>query len=119
LLTRTTATFKPTDAFQIFLTHSYLSKRAANRNNVWYMPGFNTVDFGASYEFGENFKLQANVNNVFNQFGILSWARGGGFFNSLGRQGLTKADVAANPNQLFSVVPAQPRSFWLTATTKL
>jgi iron complex outermembrane recepter protein len=118
LLTRTTATFKPTDAFQIFLTHSYLGKRAANRNNAWYMPGFHTVDFGASYEFGENFKLQANVNNVFNQFGVLSWARGGGFFNSLDRQGLTKADVAANPNQLFSVVPAQPRSFWLTATAK-
>jgi iron complex outermembrane recepter protein len=118
LLTRTTATFKPSEAFRIFLTHNYLGKRAANRNNAWYMPGFHTVDFGASFEFGEHFKLQANVNNAFNQFGILSWARGGGFFNSLDRQGLTKADVAANPNQLFSVVPAQPRSFWITATAK-
>jgi iron complex outermembrane recepter protein len=117
-MSRTTATFKPSEAFQIFLTHNYLGKRAANRNNAWYMPGFHTVDFGASFEFGGRFKLQANVNNVFNQFGILSWARGGGFFNSLDRQGLTKADVAANPNQLFSVVPAQPRSFWLTATAK-
>jgi iron complex outermembrane recepter protein len=118
LMSRTTATFKPTEAFQIFLTHNYLGKRAANRNNAWYLPGFHTVDFGASYEFGAHFKLQANVNNVFNQFGILSWARGGGFFNSLDRQGLTKADVAAAPNQLFSVVPAQPRSFWITATAK-
>jgi iron complex outermembrane recepter protein len=82
------------------------------------MPGFHTVDIGASYEFSGNFKLQANVNNAFNQFGVLSWARSGGFFNSLDRQGLTKADVAANPNQLFSVIPAQPRSFWLTATAK-
>jgi iron complex outermembrane recepter protein len=118
LMTRTTFTFKPTESFQIFATHSYLGKRAANRNNAWYMPGFHTVDLGASFEFTENLKLQANVNNVFNQFGILSWARGGGFFNSLDRQGLTKADVAAAPNQLFSVVPAQPRSFWVTATAK-
>jgi iron complex outermembrane recepter protein len=118
LMTRTTATFKPSDAFQIFVTHSYLGKRAANRNNAFYLPGFHTVDFGASYEFGEHFKLQANVNNVFNQFGVMSWARGGGFFGALDRQGLTKAEVAANPNALYSVVPAQPRSFWLTATAK-
>jgi iron complex outermembrane recepter protein len=118
LLARTTATFKPSDAFQIFVTHNYLGKRAANRNNAWYMPGFHTVDLGASFEVGEHFKLQANINNVFNQFGVLSWARGGGFFNSLDRQGLTKADVAANPNQLFSVVPTQSRSFWLTGTVK-
>jgi iron complex outermembrane recepter protein len=117
-MSRTTATFKPSEAFQIFATHNYLGKRAANRNNAWYLPGFHTVDFGASFEIGTHFKLQANVNNAFNQFGVLSWARGGGFFNSLDRQGLTKADVAANPNQLFSVVPAQPRSFWLSVTAK-
>jgi iron complex outermembrane recepter protein len=118
LMTRTTATFKPVEAAQIFLTHNYLGKRAANRNNAWYMPAFHTVDFGASYQFGEYFKLQGNVNNVFNQFGVMSWARGGGFFNSLDRQGLTKAAVTAAPNQLFSVIPAQPRSFWLTGTVK-
>jgi iron complex outermembrane recepter protein len=118
LMSRTTATFSPTESFQIFATHSYLGKRAANRNNAWYMPGFHTFDLGASYDFTENFKLQANVNNVFNQFGVLSWARGGGFFNSLDRQGLTKAAVAAAPNQLFSIIPAQPRSFWVTATAK-
>jgi iron complex outermembrane recepter protein len=115
---RTTATFNPTDAFAIFATHSYLGKRAANRNNAWYMPGFHTVDLGASYEFTKNFKLQANVNNVFNSFGVLSWARAGGFFQSLDRQGFTAADIATNPTQLFSVIPSPPRSFWITATAK-
>lgn len=117
-MARTTASFKPTEAMELFLTHNYLGKRAANRNNAWYLPGFHTVDFGASYEFGEAFKLQANVNNVFNQFGIMSWARSGGFLASLDRQALTAADIAANPNQYFSVVPAQPRSFFLTGTAK-
>ncbi|MEY4502201.1 MAG: hypothetical protein RIS52_2091 [Pseudomonadota bacterium] len=117
-MSRTTLTFKPVEPMQIFITHSYLGKRAANRNNAWYLPGFHTVDLGASYEFGGHFKLQANVNNVFNQFGIMSWARSGGFLASLDRQGLTKADVAGNPGQSFSVVPAQPRSFWITGVVK-
>lgn len=117
-MTRSTLTANATDALHIFITHSYLGKRAANRNNAWYMPGFHTVDIGAAYDISENFKLQANVNNVFNSFGVLSWARGGGLFNSLDRQGLTRNDIAANPGQLFSVLPAQPRSFWVTATAK-
>jgi iron complex outermembrane recepter protein len=118
LMTRTTATIDPTESVSIFVTHNYLGKRAANRNNAWYLPGFHTFDLGASVEFGENFKIQANVNNVFNQFGIMSWARAGGFLASLDRQGLTAASVAANPNQSFSIVPSQPRSFWITATAK-
>ena len=120
LLTRTTATLTPTESVSLFLTHNYTGKRAANRNNAWYMPGFHTFDFGASVTFGaeQRFKIQANVNNLFNQTGILSWARAGGFFNSLDRQGLTKAGIAANPNQLLSVISTQPRSFWLTGTMK-
>lgn len=120
ILTRTTATFSPVGTLQFFVTHSYTGKRAANRANAWYLPGFHQFDMGASVEFGPSrrFKLQANVNNVFNQFGIMSWARSGGFLSSLDRQGLTKADVAANPNQLLNIVPIQPRSFWLTGSVK-
>lgn len=117
-MSRTTLTWHPVDAIQAFVTHSYTGKRAANRANAFYMPGFSTFDLGASYEFGGRFKLQANVNNVFNQFGVMSWARTGGFFNSLDRQGLTKAAVTSNPGGLLEVVPIQPRSFWLTATVK-
>lgn len=120
ILTRTTATLTPMESLSLFVTHSYTGKRAANRANAWYMPGFHTFDFGAAYEFGaeKRFKLQANVNNVFNQFGVMSWARAGGFLNSLDRQGLTKAAVDANPNQLLSIIAIQPRSFWLTGTVK-
>jgi iron complex outermembrane recepter protein len=118
LMTRSTLTLKPSDAAQVFLTHSYLGKRAANRENAFYLPGYHTFDLGASYEFGETFKLQVNVNNVFNQYGVMSWARSGGFLTSLDRQGLTKAAVAANPNDLLFVVPIQPRSFWVTGTVK-
>jgi outer membrane receptor protein involved in Fe transport len=120
ILTRTTFTLTPTESVSLFLTHNYTGKRAANRNNAWYLPGFHTVDLGASVSFGQDgrFKLQANVNNVLNQVGVLSWARTGGFFNSLDRQGLTKADVTGNPNQLLNIISIQPRSFWLTGTVK-
>lgn len=120
ILTRTTATLTPAESVQVFLTHNYTGKRAANRENAWYMPGFHTFDMGASFEFGPDrrFRLQANVNNLFNQFGIMSWARAGGFLSSLDRQGLTKAAVQANPNQLLNIVPVPPRSFWLTGTVK-
>lgn len=119
-LARTTATLTPMAGLEVFLTHSFTGKRAANRANAWYLPGFHTVDFGTSYSFGQDgrFKIQANVNNVFNQFGIMSWARSGGFLSSLDRQGLTRADVQANPNQLLNIVPVQPRSFWITGTVK-
>jgi iron complex outermembrane recepter protein len=118
LMTRSTLTLTPTPAATVFMTHSYMGKRAANRENAFYLPSYHTFDLGASYEFGEHFKLQASVNNVFNQYGVMSWARSGGFLNSLDRQGLTAATVAANPNSLMFVVPIQPRSFWVTGTVK-
>jgi iron complex outermembrane recepter protein len=93
-----------------------VGKRAANRANAWYMPSYQTFDLGASYELSDNIRLQANVNNLFNNFGVMSWARAGGFFDSLDRQGLSAASVQSNPDQLFYIVPIQPRSFWLTAT---
>ncbi len=117
-LARSTLTFDPLESLSVFLTHSFVGKRAANRANAWYMPSYNTFDLGASFEISENFRLQANVNNLFNNFGVMSWARAGGFFDSLDRQGLTPASVQANPNQLFYIVPIQPRSFFVTATVE-
>ncbi len=116
IIVRSTGTWSPTEALSIFATYSYLGDRPANNYNAWTLPGFSTVDLGGSYQINERFRIQANVNNVFNEEGVLSWAKSGGFLASLDRQALTKADVSANPDQLFSVVTSQPRSFWLTAS---
>lgn len=116
LLARSTLTYTPVESASLFLTHNYVGKRAANRANAWYMPSYQTFDLGGSYQLNDNIRLQANVNNLFNNFGVMSWARAGGFFDSLDRQGLSAASVQNNPNQLFYIVPIQPRSFWLTAT---
>ncbi|QJU58301.1 TonB-dependent receptor [Sphingomonas sp. AP4-R1] len=118
IIVRSTATYTPKEGLSLFATYSYLGKRAANRNNAFYLPGFSTVDAGISYDVTSRFNIQFNVNNVFNNYGILSWAKGGGFTEALNRQNLTKADVAANPNQLIAVIPSPPRAFFLTGSYK-
>ncbi|RYF46619.1 MAG: TonB-dependent receptor, partial [Cytophagaceae bacterium] len=118
LIVRTTGTYTPVESVQIFGTYSYLGKRAANQANAWYLPGFSTVDLGASWNINDRFKIQFNVNNVLNNDGVYSWARSGGLLTSLQRQTLTKADIATDPNQLFYVIPQQPRSFFLVGSVK-
>lgn len=116
IIFRGTATYRPVEAVSIFATYSYLGKRAANRYNAFYLPGFSTVDAGASWDINKTFRLQANVTNVFNTVGIMSWGKSGSLLNALDRQALTPAQVQSNPNQLFSVLPNPPRAFYLTGT---
>lgn len=117
IITRTTATVELTPRLAVFATHSYLGKRPANRFNSFYLPGFHTIDLGASWKVSDNFQLQANVNNALGNYGVMSWA-GSGFLSGLDRQSLTPADVAANPRGPFSIITSPPRSFFLTATAK-
>ncbi len=118
LIVRTTGTIDLTDKFQVFATYSYLGRRAANRLNAFYLPGFSTVDLGASWTVGA-VKLQANINNFLNNYGIMSYSRAGGIQQTLDRQGLTPEAVAASGSTgLFQVIPSQPRSFWLSAAVK-
>ena len=82
------------------------------------MPGFSTVDAGFAWDVTRNFSVQGNVTNVFNTVGIMGWAKSGSLLTALDRQTLTPAQVAADPNQLFSVLPNQPRAFYLTLSLK-
>jgi len=116
IIARTTATYRPIETVSLFATYSYLGKRAANRRNAFYLPGFSTVDVGASWEVTQKVRLQANVTNVFNKVGIMSWGKSGSLLSALDRQALTPEQVAANPNQVFSVLPNPPRAFYVTAT---
>lgn len=118
VLARVTATYRPIEAVSLFATYSYLGKRAANRRNAWYLPAFSTVDAGAAWDVSGSISVQANVTNVFNKVGIMGWAKSGSLLTALDRQTLTPQQVAADPNQLFSVLPNQPRAFYLTMTLK-
>jgi len=114
VMSTTTLTYHPIQRVTSFLTWRYMGKRAANRYNAFYLPGFHEVDFGTIYRVTDHLTLEANINNLFNQFGILSFAPAGTLLSALDRQSLTPAQVQANPNQTFSILPNQPRSYFLT-----
>lgn len=118
IIARATATYRPVEPLSLFATFSYLGKRAANRRDAWYLPGFSTVDAGMAWNVNDSFSVQANVTNVFDKVGIMGWAKSGSLLTALDRQTVTPQQVAADPNQLFSVLPNQPRAFYLTLKLK-
>lgn len=113
---RGTAVYQPTEEVALFATYNYLGERAANRFNTFYLPGFATVDIGATWDVTEKFRVQANVNNLFDEVGIMSWTKSGSLIGALNRQAFTPEDRAANPDQLFGVIASPPRAFFVTAT---
>jgi iron complex outermembrane recepter protein len=108
--------WKPVSAVTLFAEFNYIGKRAANLNNAFFLPAYNTTDVGGTWNLNEMFKLQVNVTNLFNQSGVLSWSRSGAILDSLDRQGLTKA--AYDPKGIYPIVNVQARAFFVTATAK-
>ena len=108
--------WKPVEALTLFGEFNYIGKRAANLNNAFYLPAYNTTDIGGTWNINKTFKLQLNVTNVFNQSGVLSWSRSGGFLASLDRQGLTKAQY--DPNGIYPIVNVQTRAYFVTFGAK-
>lgn len=116
IMGRGTALWTPIEAASAYVTWTYLGERPANRYNTFELPGFSIFDIGATYQVTEAFSLRGDVKNVLNEEeGVLSWAPSGGFLNSLDRQAFTPEALAADPDQIFSIVTAQPRAFFLTA----
>lgn len=95
---------------------SYMGRRAGNVANVFYLPGFDQTNLNLGYNVSRRLQIQANVNNVFNQNGIMGWSAPGGFPASLNTQGFTKAQMEGNPNAVFFTLSLPPRSYFLTAT---
>ena len=106
------------DKFMLFGNYRYMGNRAANVAQTFFLPGFSQVDLGAGYNLTKALSLQANVNNVLNGQGVMSFQAPGGFPASLDRQGFTPDKLAANPNAVFSILTIQPRSYYLSAAYK-
>ncbi|MBO0929782.1 TonB-dependent receptor [Fibrella aquatilis] len=100
------------------LNYTYLGARQANVPNAFQLPAFGTADLSAGYTVTPKLTLQANINNLFNTYGILGWSGPGGFPAALNRQGFTKAYVAANPNAIYATQGSMPRAYFLTASYK-
>src|SRR3546814_17609685 len=83
------------------------------------LPSFGQIDIGATYNFTEKVSIAANINNVVNGKGVMSWAPAGRLVASLDRQAFTPAQRAANEDQLFNIITIQPRAFFLSRKVRL
>lgn len=97
---------------------TYMGKRAANVPNAFYLPAFSQSNLNIGYNINTKLALQANINNIFNQNGVMSWSAPGGFPAALNRQGFTTANLEANPNAVYSTVSIPPRAYFLTISYK-
>ncbi|HEY0780641.1 MAG TPA: TonB-dependent receptor [Gemmatirosa sp.] len=99
-----------------FVTWHYLSKRPANVPHAFDLPAFSQFNAGFDVAVMRQTRLGLAVNNLFNGQGIMSWTPPGLLYS---RGYYTSADIRANPNAIFGVVPIQPRSVYLTLSHAL
>jgi len=120
IISRITPTYH-TDKWYLFLTWSYLGKRQANAPNVFYLPYFSNFDVGAGYNLNRKLTLSANINNLFNNYQVMSWARPGNLLTQLSGAGsFDKAqfNAAVANNTPYFTISNPPRAFYLTASYK-
>lgn len=108
-----------TDKFYALLQYKYLGKRQANQPNAYEIGGFGQLDFGIGYNFTKRFKASFNINNLTNNFGIMTSLAPGDILQAFNPNRVTKESVAANPNAVHPVIAIQPRSYFLTLNYKL
>ena len=97
---------------------SYMGSRYANVANVFKLPAFNQSNLNLGYNISKKIMLQANINNLFNQNGVMSWAAPGSFPASLNTQGFTKAQLEGNPNAVYYTLSLPPRAYFMTLSFK-
>lgn len=104
--------------FNTSFNYYYMGSRQANIPNAFKMPAFGQLDWSVGYDVNPKLRLQGNINNVTNVYGVLGWSGPGGFPAALNRQGFTKEYVAANPNAVYSTQGSMPRAYFITASYK-
>jgi outer membrane receptor protein involved in Fe transport len=118
---KTIIRLSPTYTFGNFLASldwSYMGARQANIANAFVLPAYNQTNLNVRYAFNQKLSLQANVNNIFNQYAVMDWAAPGGFPAALNTDGFTKAQLEANPNAIYSTSALPPRAYFLTLNYK-
>jgi outer membrane receptor protein involved in Fe transport len=104
--------------FYADLTWNYLGARQANFANAFKMPGFSQFNLAMGYDVSKKVRLSANINNLFNKYGIMGWVAPGTFPNNTNLEGLSKTDVSANGNIFYETIGTPARAYFVTATFK-
>ncbi len=104
--------------FNTAFNYYYMGARQANIPNAFKMPAFGQLDWNIAYDLTSKIRLQGNINNLTNVYGVLGWSGPGGFPAALNRQGFTKEYIAANPNAVYSTQGSMPRAYFLSVSYK-
>lgn len=105
-----------TDKFYAYLTYQYTGARWANAPNAFQLPAFYQLDLGLGYNLTSRLALSANVNNLTNTFGMMTWGTPGGFPAVYSTNSFSPAQKEAQKNAYFPIGGTQPRAYFLTAT---
>jgi outer membrane receptor protein involved in Fe transport len=110
------ATITPTYTNGRFLAQlqwQYMGARAANNFDAWEIPAYQKTNMTLQWQLTSNAYLAFTVNNIFNGQGVTEWSAGGPYPEGLFVTGTyTKAQVAANPNQIFSILEIPARAYF-------
>ena len=100
----------------VLLTYKYLGNRAANMSNAFTLPGFGQLNLSAGYDLSKRISLQANINNLTNTFGIMNWSSTTKYalVDAFGHSSFTPERRRESPESIYSVVPIQPRAYFMT-----
>lgn len=93
----------------------HMGERAGNVANVIILPRFNQFDLATGYSFSNRLSVNININNVFDDQGVMTW-RGWGV-NPGDRQQYTVLPTTGD-RTLLQFVPIPPRAYFLTTTYK-
>jgi outer membrane receptor protein involved in Fe transport len=116
-------TIVPTYSFKkgyVFLAEKYMGRRAANMANTFFLPGFHEFNLGAGFNVTKRVALAANINNLFNTFGIMNWSgtTEQSLVDAFSHNNFTPERRKASPHSVYSVLPIQPRAYFVSATYK-
>jgi outer membrane receptor protein involved in Fe transport len=111
----------PTYSFKkgyVFIAWKYMGEREANTSNAFTLPGFHEFNFGAGYNITSKLSISANINNLFNTFGVMNWSptTQNSLVDAFNRNSFTPKRRAAEPNSIYSVLAVQPRAYFVSAT---
>ncbi len=104
--------------FYAGLTWSYMGARQANFANSFELPAFSQFNLSMGYDISAKFRVSANINNLFNQYGVMGWVGPGTFPDNLNLEGLTKQAIAANPNAFHQAIAIPARAYFLSLAYK-
>ncbi len=104
--------------FYANLTWNYMGKRQANFVNAFQLPSYSQMNMALGFNVTSKIKLSGNINNLFNDYGVMGWVGPGTFPDNLNLEGVSKQAVISNPNAFHQTIAIPARAYFLTLSYK-